>query len=118
MGKELSFENLADNVSQIHELTSGKAKNAVNQMLTVRNWAIGYYIVEYEQSGKDRATYGASLLVNLAKKLNIKGLNRPMLVLCRSFYLKYPQIHAIVSKRLGYLQGTQVSGDTGVYERR
>ena len=108
MGKELSFENLADNVSQIHELTSGKAKNAVNQMLTVRNWAIGYYIVEYEQSGKDRATYGASLLVNLAKKLNIKGLNRPMLVLCRSFYLKYPQIHAIVSKRLGYLQGTQV----------
>jgi len=92
MGKELSFENLADNVSQIHELTSGKAKNAVNQMLTVRNWAIGYYIVEYEQSGKDRAEYGVHVLSNLANRLQIKGLDRTMLNLCRIFYLKYPQL--------------------------
>ena len=111
MGKELSFENLADNVSQIHELTSGKAKNAVNQMLTVRNWAIGYYIVEYEQSGKDRATYGASLLVNLAKKLNIKGLTNVGFMQILLFKIPTDSCHRI--KKVGIL-----AGDTGVYERR
>ena len=99
MRKELSFENLVASVSQIQEMTSGRAKNAVNQMLTVRNWAIGFYIVEYEQNGADRAKYGDNLLDDLAKKINIKGLNRPMLVLCRSFYLKYPQIRATVTHR-------------------
>lgn len=38
------------------------AKSAVNQLMTLRNWAIGYYIVEYEQGGNDRAEYGTNLL--------------------------------------------------------
>jgi hypothetical protein len=29
-------------------------------MMTIRNWLIGYYIVEFEQNGKDRAEYGKS----------------------------------------------------------
>ena len=100
MSKEQSFDNLAVNVSQIHELTSGAAKNAVNQLLTVRNWAIGFYIVEYEQRGKDRAEYGAHVLSDLADRLQIKGLDRTMLNLCRVFYLKYPQICASVNHKL------------------
>ena len=55
MRKELSFENLVASVAQIQELTSGRAKNAVNQLLTIRNWMIGYYIVEFEMNGKNRA---------------------------------------------------------------
>jgi len=35
-------------------------------MLTIRNWLIGYYIVEFEQNGKDRAEYGISLLKSIA----------------------------------------------------
>ena len=35
--------------------------------MTLRNWAIGYYIVEYEQDGSDRAEYGSHLLKNLEK---------------------------------------------------
>jgi predicted nuclease of restriction endonuclease-like (RecB) superfamily len=34
----------------------------VNTSLTLRNWIIGYYIVEYEQNGKDRAEYGEKLI--------------------------------------------------------
>ena len=34
-------------------------KSDVNQLMTLRNWAIGYYIVEYEQEGSDRAEYGS-----------------------------------------------------------
>ena len=48
-------------------------------MLTARNWAIGYYIVEYEQHGKDRAEYGSHLLAKLAERLDVKGLDRSML---------------------------------------
>ena len=35
----------------------------------MRNWLIGYYIVEYEQNGKDRAEYGAKLLKKLEEFL-------------------------------------------------
>ena len=38
MKKDISFENLVANVSQIQEITGGRAKNAVNQLLTIRNW--------------------------------------------------------------------------------
>ena len=84
----------------MHELTSVTAKGAVNQMLIARNWAIGYYIVEFEQNGQDRAEYGSSLLTKLAERLNIKGLDRQMLTSCRIFYKKYPQLCGTVSRKL------------------
>ena len=65
-----TFENLAERVKNVHNATSSVAKGAVNQLLTIRNWAIGCYIVEYEQDGCDRAKYGARLLQNLADKLS------------------------------------------------
>lgn len=95
-----NFEALAKSVSLIHEATSTAAKGAVNQLLTVRNWIIGYYIVEYEQHGNDRAAYGANLLHSLAERISIKGLDRPMLSTCRMFYQRYPQICDSVSRRL------------------
>ena len=43
-------------------------------MQTMRNWLIGYYIVEFEQHGKDRAEYGSQLLKKLEERVNRKGL--------------------------------------------
>lgn len=100
MGNELTFENLIGNVEHVHDITSSYAKGAVNQLLTVRNWMIGYYIVEFEQHGKNRAEYGTHLLENLAKRIEIKGLDRQMLNTCRNFYIKYPQICETVSRKL------------------
>lgn len=74
MMKETTFNTLVENVEDVHNLTSTYAKGAVNQLLTVRNWMIGYYIVEYEQNGRERAEYGENLLSNLASKLQIKGM--------------------------------------------
>ena len=93
-------EILAERVKDVHNATSSIAKGAVNQLLTIRNWAIGCYIVEYEQEGCDRAKYGARLLQNLADELSIKGLDRQLLNACRMFYVKYPQICATVSHKL------------------
>ena len=102
-----TFENLAERVKDVHNATSSVAKGAVNQLLTIRNWAIGCYIVEYEQEGRDRAKYGARLLQNLSDKLSIKGLDRSMLNVCRLFYIRYPQICETASHKLQMMANTK-----------
>lgn len=93
----ISFDILMDSIKEINTRAGGMAKSAVNQLMTLRNWAIGYYIVEYEQAGKDKADYGANLLKNLEKQLSEKGLNETLFRICRQFYLRYPQIYSTVS---------------------
>lgn len=100
MSEMKTFEQLLQNAREVHELTSITAKGAVNQMLTARNWAIGYYIVEFEQNGQDRADYGRALLSKMAERLSIKGLDRQMLTSCRIFYKRYPQLCGTVSRKL------------------
>jgi len=61
----------------------------------LRNWLIGYRIVEFEQQGKDRAAYGESLMDTLALRLASHGLTRVTpreLRRYRQLYLVYPQI--------------------------
>ena len=93
-----NFNNLITTLKVLHDSLQQSAVNAVNQSLTIRNWLIGFYIVEYEQNGKDRAEYGTDLLKNIAKKLNIKGLTAPELSRCRQFYNTYPQIIGTLSQ--------------------
>lgn len=91
------LELLADSIKQINDKASSAAKSAVNQLMTLRNWVIGYYIVEYEQDGSDRAQYGSHLLKNLEKEINQKGMNYTLFKTCRQFYKVYPQIGSTVS---------------------
>jgi predicted nuclease of restriction endonuclease-like (RecB) superfamily len=81
----------------------GRAAAAVNQALVIRNWLIGAYLVEFEQSGKDRAKYGARLLETLAKDLSTagaRGFTAAVLRSCRLTYSVYPQIRQTVSVEL------------------
>ena len=95
--------NLNQLVIQIKNLDSGlkqEANRAVNQSLTVRNWLIGYYIVEYEQQGEDRARYGAELLKKIAERLDVKGLSETNLKLCRQFFTEFPEVGNLIDKLL------------------
>jgi DUF1016 N-terminal domain len=65
----LDYESLLATITQTHDHAQRQAVQAVNTALTLRNWLIGYHIVEYEQHGRDRAQYGERLLDNLAKDL-------------------------------------------------
>jgi len=101
--RQNNFEQLVDNVYQTHCLLQLNAQNAVNQNLTIRNWLIGCYIVEFEQNGEDRAKYGTRLLEEMAKEIKIKGikgLNSRALRSCRLFYVSYPQIWRSVTAKL------------------
>jgi len=93
-----NFNNLISTLKVLHDSLQQSAVNAVNQSLTIRNWLFGFYIVEYEQNGKDRAKYGTDLLKNIAKNINIKGLTAPELSRCRQFYNTYPQILGTLSQ--------------------
>ncbi len=79
-----------------------QVQKQVNVALTLRNWAIGHYLAEYEQRGSDRAEYGEQLYKNLSQKLarvGIKGLSYTTLHLCKQFYLTYPQIVQTLSEQ-------------------
>jgi predicted nuclease of restriction endonuclease-like (RecB) superfamily len=72
---------------------------SVNRNLTIRNWLIGQYIVEYEQNGEDRAKYGTGLLKSLSSSLmngGVRGMSVSALRDFRQFYKMYPQFSAIV----------------------
>lgn len=90
--KNFSFEHLTQLVEQVHNSAYSSSVKAINRFATIRNYVIGYYIVEYEQNGSDRAKYGDKLLVNLAEKVNKRSINKTLLYNCRKFYLDYPQI--------------------------
>ena len=89
---EHSFVELTHVIQSTHDAAQTCAVKAINRMQTMRNWLIGYYIVEFEQHGKDRAEYGSQLLKKLEERVNRKGLNVTLFKNARNFYLLYPQM--------------------------
>ena len=87
-----SFKDLASIVQTTHDAAQSSAVKAINRMQTMRNWLIGYYIVEFEQHGKDRAEYGTQLLKKLEERVDRKGLTTTLFKWARKFYRLYPQM--------------------------
>ena len=87
-----SFNNLFDTVTSIDKAFSDNTAKAINRNLTARNWLIGYYIVNYEQNGSDRAKYGAKTIQRLAEKLDSRTLSYRNLRLYRQFFLEFPTL--------------------------
>ena len=88
----MNFESLVGHINQVQDVLQAQAAHAINLALTARNWLVGYYIVEFEQNGEDRAKYGENLLNRLSKDINRKGFEPRSLRVYRRFYLVYPQL--------------------------
>lgn len=102
--RQSSFDQLIDSISQAHYQFHDNAQKSVNLNLTLRNWLVGYYIVEYEQKGEDKAKYGDNLIGEIASQLKqkeVKGFSVSALKNHRTFYQRYPQIRQSV---IGLLQ--------------
>ena len=56
-------------VSKIIDAARDSAARSVNAAMTAAYWLIGCRIVEFEQSGEERAEYGAALIERLAEDL-------------------------------------------------
>ncbi len=71
----MNFSTLIQTIQQTHTALQQQAVKAINRSLMIRNWLIGFYIVEFEQKGEDRAVYGNRLLKELSKALAAQGLS-------------------------------------------
>ncbi|MEA1983276.1 MAG: PDDEXK nuclease domain-containing protein [Campylobacterota bacterium] len=113
----MTLPNLISTIDTVHQTFQTRALQRVSVNLTLRNFVIGHYIVEYEQNGSDRATYGSKLIENMAKKLShIKGMSKSNLKSFRQFYLIYPQISQTVSGKFKLVgQKSQTVSDQSLY---
>lgn len=93
--ESLDFASLVKEIQRVHEESAAVVNRVVNTAVTLRNWIIGAYIVEYEMHGADRAKYGAKLLDRLAERLTknqVPSCERRRLYVYRQFFQSYPQI--------------------------
>ena len=65
----MEYKELILALSKLNAQLKEQSLRAVNTALTLRNWFFGFYIIEFEQNGQDRAKYGKSLLANISKEL-------------------------------------------------
>ena len=96
----MNFDSLVHTIHSVQDALQEQAAHAVNLALTARNWLIGYYIVEFEQRGEDRAEYGEQLLKKLETSINKKGMTERRFREFRRLYIVYPQLGSEVAKYL------------------
>lgn len=108
----MNFETLTHHIIHVQDSLQAQAAHAVNLALTVRNWVVGCYIVEFEQHGEDRAQYGEQLLKRLAKQLNRQGLSERRLREFRQFYKIYPYLDTEVGRFMSSLPTTEIRRST------
>ncbi len=87
-----SYSLLKDNISFLLSEGRIQAGQAVNTILLKTYWNIGRYIVEYEQGGADRASYGKGLISRLANDLTLefgKGFSRSNLKSMRMLFMQF-----------------------------
>ena len=99
------YQAVFGDVSKIIDAARDSAARSVNAAMTAAYWLIGHRIVEFEQSGEERAEYGAALIERLAEDLTGRfgrGFSRQNVQNMRLFYLSYPpdRIRQTVSGKL------------------
>ena len=112
----MDFESLVGRINQVQDVLQDQAAHAVNLSLTARNWLVGYYIVEFEQHGEDRAKYGDNLINRLAERLNRRGFNPRRLRDYRHVYQVYPILGEVICHYLQNINnGIPNSDNTSIW---
>ena len=103
---DAEYQSIFGDVSSIIDTTRRSAVRSVNAVMTAAYWMIGQHIVEFEQSGEERAEYGTTLIKRLAADLTQlfgRGFGAVNLSQMKRFYLLWPseRIFQTVSEKLG-----------------
>ena len=110
--KSVDFESLVKHIQHTSEALQQDARLVINRNVTTRAWLTGFYIVEYEQNGSDRAKYGDKLLKKLAERLDDKSWSQTSLKNARAFYLTFPEIsHSVISYLVQHFGKSQALPD-------
>jgi predicted nuclease of restriction endonuclease-like (RecB) superfamily len=99
-----NYDGLIYQISETYQQGQVRAIEAVNFSMVKTYWEIGQYIIEFEQRGTQRATYGESLLIKLSKDLSLlhgKGFSVSNIQRMRQLYVVFP-ICATLSHKLNW----------------
>jgi predicted nuclease of restriction endonuclease-like (RecB) superfamily len=91
--QDITHTQLLNDIRQILIAARQTVIRTVNDAMVHAYWHIGRLIVEYEQKGQDRATYGKQQLEKLSQSLQCeygKGFDITNLRNMRKFYLTFP----------------------------
>lgn len=86
-------DDLYRRVAEILDAARSQVVRTVNTAMVHAYWHVGREIVEVEQRGEDRASYGEQLIASLAARLGPRfgrGMGVATLRRIRRFYLTYP----------------------------
>ena len=112
-GAAVDFEALVGRIQTASDALRQDALVVINRSVTARAWLTGYYIVEYEQHGKDRAEYGTELLRALSTRLGKAHYSVPSLKKFRQFYKVYPELASPIAQ---YLQDRFGKGQSPIIQ--
>lgn len=95
--------NYIQEIKQILAQARQKAYTAINTALVHAYWLIGRRIVEEEQNGNDRATYGKEVIKNVSLELTKefgKGFSETNIKYFRQFFNSFPEFirHSLSDK--------------------
>lgn len=88
------YDSIVSELIDLVESARRVSARAVNSIMTAAYWEIGRRIVECEQQGRRRASYGEALLKNLAFDLTARfgrGFGLANLKNIRKFYLTWSE---------------------------
>lgn len=98
------YQNLLSQISETYRQGQMKVVAIVNTTMLETYWQIGQYIVEFEQGGNIKATYGKALLPKLSKDLTLsfgKGFSLSNITRMRQLYAVFP-IYAELPHKLSW----------------
>jgi predicted GNAT family N-acyltransferase len=101
---ENEYGSLFRDIAEIIKESRKQVQQTVNLAMVESYWQIGRLIIEHEQRGESRATYGSRLLAKLSEYLTRefgKGFDITNLRNMRRFYLAFP-IRETVSTELSW----------------
>lgn len=109
-------QQLFERVVRIVEEARAHVSRTVNTAMVHAYWLIGKEVVEVEQRGRARATYGERVMERLAERLKARfgdGFSLPTVKRMRQFFLTFPKGSALLSESAPAKGSSALSFSTG-----
>ena len=116
MSKNLELNDIYSSIKDILETSRRNVFRNINSIMVRTYWNIGRIIVEEEQKGKDRASYGEYLIKEISNRLTRdfgKGFDQRNIWFMRKFYLSFKNMNAVSSEseKIHSVRGESLKGD-------
>ncbi len=102
--------NLLSRIASLYTDGQTAAVRSVQRALLLTYWQIGQTIVEFDQHGQARASYGSKLMTQLSTDLSVKfgkGFSRSNLNTMRLLFIKYDD-KTVLSDKLTWAHYTEL----------